>query len=181
MDVSDKFTGWSFDVSLSNFSLICLFSQNLAQLSSGNIFYKLRSGDSLVFRVIWSFENNIFELDFSISKKTCFCYQTLSRTWFFARLWNFFLRFLVPSKYQNSSKSIRQCFRKSPIRVNNFNRLQCLFYWGFGCKLITPNVICHDSVKQNTKQRTESKEWRMYFLYLLRQLQVTLEFRILVL
>ena len=34
------------------FSLFCLFSQNLARLSSGFIFYKLSSGDCLVFRVI---------------------------------------------------------------------------------------------------------------------------------
>ena len=35
----------SFEVSLSNFSLFFLFSQNLARLSLGLIFHKLSSGD----------------------------------------------------------------------------------------------------------------------------------------
>ena len=40
------------EASLSNFSLFCLFPQNLARLSSVSIFYKLSSDDCLAFRVI---------------------------------------------------------------------------------------------------------------------------------
>ena len=52
-DVSDRFTGWSFEV-----LLLCLFSRNLARLQSVFIFYKLSSGHLLHLE---SFENNLFE------------------------------------------------------------------------------------------------------------------------
>ena len=39
-------------VSLSSVSLFCLFSHNLARLSSVFIFYKLSSADCLAFRII---------------------------------------------------------------------------------------------------------------------------------
>ena len=51
-DASYRFTGLSFEVSLSNFSLFYLFSKNLARLSLGFVFYKLSSGDCLAFKVI---------------------------------------------------------------------------------------------------------------------------------
>ena len=54
LDVSDRFTGWRFEVSLSNVSLFFLSSQNLARLSSVFIFYKLSSVDRLAFRYIQS-------------------------------------------------------------------------------------------------------------------------------
>ena len=49
---SDRFTGWSFKVSLSNFSLFCGFLENLARLSLVFIFKKLSAHDFLAFRVI---------------------------------------------------------------------------------------------------------------------------------
>ena len=68
----DRFTGWSFEVSLSNFSLFCSFSQNLVRLSSF-ISYSL-----VTVLHLESFENTLLELDFSVSIKTCFYGQTFS-------------------------------------------------------------------------------------------------------
>ena len=75
LDVSDRFTSWSFELSLSNFSLFCLFSQNLVRLLSGSILKKLFLAAVLNLE---SFQKNLFELDFSIFKKTLFYGQTFS-------------------------------------------------------------------------------------------------------
>ena len=53
-------------VLLSNFSQFCLLSQNLGRLSSAFIFL---SCPLLIILYSELFENNLFELDFSISKK----------------------------------------------------------------------------------------------------------------
>ena len=50
----------------SNFSLFCLFSQNLARLLSGFMFI---SCPLVIVLYLESSENNLFELDFSISRK----------------------------------------------------------------------------------------------------------------
>ena len=61
-----------------------------------------------------SFENNLFELDFSISKKNVFLQSNpLRKTNFLAQLCReYFLRFFLLSIYQTISESVRSCFRK---------------------------------------------------------------------
>ena len=78
-----------------------------------------------------SFENNLFELNLSISKKSCFYGQTLSGRWIiFARLWNIFSRFLLLSIYQNTSEIIRSCFRKkSDMSQQPYNPFEIIMTW----------------------------------------------------
>ena len=96
LDVFDRFTGRNFEVTLSNFSLFCLFSQNLARLS-GFIFYKsFISYPLVIFLHLWSFENNLSKLDFSISKETCFYGQTFSGTLIFCTDMKYVFEILAP-------------------------------------------------------------------------------------
>ena len=77
-DVPDRFTGWSFEVSLfcwilSLFSLSC---QNLARLSSGFILYKLSSSGCLAVRVIWK---QLFRIRFVAIWRNVFLRSNLLR------------------------------------------------------------------------------------------------------
>ena len=75
-----------------------------------------------------SLENNLFDLDFSISKKLCFYGQTFSGRWIFCTVMKYsFSISLLLSIYQNTFESIRLCFRKrNPIWVNNLNGIICI-------------------------------------------------------
>ena len=60
-----------------------------------------------------SFKNNLFELDFSISKKHVSTVKLSQKDEFFLHGYEtLFARFLLLSIYQNTTESIRPCFRK---------------------------------------------------------------------
>ena len=61
-----------------------------------------------------SFENYFLELDFSIFKKNVFLRSNLLKKVIFLHGYEiFFSRFLLLSIYENTSESIRPCFRKT--------------------------------------------------------------------
>ena len=85
-----------------------------------------------------SFENNLFESDFSISGKTCFYGQTFSRRWiFFARLGIFFQDSCSFPCIETLLKLSDHVFQKNPTWVNNLKSqdplwrrlLQIQFLW----------------------------------------------------
>ena len=131
LDVSHRFyTGWRFEVSLSNLSLFCLFSQNLAQLWLG--FLSCISYPLVIFLHIESFKNNLFKLVFSISKKNVFLWPNPLRKM------NFSLQLCQDIVFgdsfslsicQNTSGSIRPCFQKknltwvNSLKLNDVNFL----------------------------------------------------------
>ena len=59
-----------------------------------------------------SFENNLLELDFSISEKRAFTVKPQGGEYFLHGYEILFSRFLLLFIYQNTSESIRPCFRK---------------------------------------------------------------------
>ena len=74
-----------------------------------------------------TFENNRFELDYSIfKKKRVSTVKSSQRVEIFCTVMKYSLsRFLLLSIYQNTTESIRRCFRKNPKRVNN---LKCVIF-----------------------------------------------------
>ena len=60
-----------------------------------------------------SSENNLYELDFSTSKKRVFTVKRSQEDGYFLHGYEFFLRFLLLSICQNTSEIIRPCFPKN--------------------------------------------------------------------
>ena len=112
---SDRFTGQSFEVSFSNFPLLCWFFENLALLSS--LFKKLPAIDFLAFRVIWKQAFRIRFLD--ISKTLSLRSNPLTNVKFLQGYDILFSRFLLLSTYKETSESIRPFCRKNLTWVNN--------------------------------------------------------------
>ena len=79
-----------------------------------------------------SFENNLFELDFSISKNRVSTVKPSQEDELFYTVMKCFSRFLLLSINRNTSESIRLCFRKKSDIAN----------W-----LIESYVVCRNTAK----------------------------------
>ena len=117
------------------FSLFCLFSQNLARLSSVFIFF---SSPLVIVLYLGSFENNLFELDFLIFKKTCFYGQTLPGSWNFFHDYEIFFEILARCpklkhfwKYQTlfSKKNLNQSTALNVAHKNCLCNPEITIFW----------------------------------------------------